>query len=157
MDAPPHQAPRASGGYAWSCWGTLVAGILQIVWGSIMTGVLFTALIAEGGSAETWEEADLPPNIPVEFVQGALVAGFGVLTAAGAIAIAGAISALRRRRWWLAFAGAVVAIGTNGLFLCPVGPIFGIWLAALLVRTEVRESFDDQRPAPADEDGTPWR
>ncbi len=138
-------------------WGTIVAGLVQFAFGALMTVGMYMAFFVEDPT-EVWEDAELPPGFSPEFMSWAMVLMFGGLTATGGVMIAGGIAALRRGRWWLALAGAVTAIALNGMFLCPIGPIFGIWLIVRLLQPEIRESFANQTPAvPIEADESAWR
>ncbi len=153
----PRQRPLP-GGYAWACGGVIAAGIVQVLLGAAMTAIMFVGLYVEGSPQDLNEDGGLPPGLAPEVLAAWLVALFAGTSLGGLVLVAGGLAARRRRRYLLAVIGAIFAIGLQGLYLCPIGPVFGFWLLVLLLRHEVREAFAEGARGPAAEDDPhAWR
>ena len=153
----PRQQPMP-GGYGWACGGVVAAGIVQVLAGAAMTAGMFIAFYVEGSPQDLNADGDLPPGFVPEALAAWMVALFAGTSLGGLVPVLGGLAAWRRRRYVLAVIGAIFAIGLQALYLCPIGPVFGVWLLVLLLRAEVREAFVDAAPRPAAEDDPgAWR
>ncbi len=149
---------RMPGGYGWACGGVVAAGVVQVVAGALMTALMFWGLYVEGSPADLNRDGELPPEIPPEALSAWMIALFGGTSLGGIVPILGGLAAYRRRRYVLAVLGAIFAVGLQALYLCPIGPVFGVWLLLLLLRAEVRDAFEDaSRGVPAEDDPRAWR
>jgi len=89
-----------------SDWMPLVAGILDLVAGvpALLLGILIAVAI----------NAEKPPALVAAFQMQALwgmLPSLGIpLIIAGIVAIAGGFAALKKKVWWLALAGSVIAV-----------------------------------------------
>jgi hypothetical protein len=113
-------------------WKSTTAGVLEIVAGAFQIVAGMAVVLIAGGVAGGLRIAELPRLallVPLP-----LIAGVGVpLLVLGAVALAGGISALRRKRWGLALAGGICA-------LLPLHTLLGI-LAIVFVAMS-REEFN---------------
>jgi uncharacterized membrane protein HdeD (DUF308 family) len=112
---------------------SIISGILEIILG---VGIMFWGSLV-GTLGERWQDlaeiwpdwgavALIPPDALSMITTGALIIGI-VMLVIGIIALVGGIHAIRRRRWGLALAGAILSFP----FL-PLGGILGL-LAIIFV------------------------
>jgi hypothetical protein len=111
-------------------WKPFVAGILNIVVGTINLFAMFIVIVlvvgVSGGALAVLRIAELMPIWLSGVLQGALVIGAILAAVFSALPLLGGIYAAQRKNWGLALAGSIVAI----LAVAPFGIVSTILVAS---------------------------
>ena len=118
-------------------WIPTVAGVLEIV-AAICALIGSVALVFASCVINVIPDLQHDPDIPVELLTGLLLTLSGLVFVGGLVCLAGGIAALRRRGWFWAVTGAIVA-----LFLMTPAGVFALVLVLLGER-----EFSDRQSAP---------
>ena len=118
-------------------WIPTVAGVLEIV-AAIFALIGSLALVFVSCVINSIPDLQHNPEVPVELLTGLFLTLSGLVFLGGLACLVGGIAALRRRGWFWAVAGAIVA-----LFVMTPAGVFALVLVLLGER-----EFSDRQSAP---------
>lgn len=121
--------------------------ILLIVAGGLgIVGSLFS-IVQHIVGASFMNMNQLPPNMPPQFQQMmTMMMGLGIPFAIlglllNGVVLFGGISMLSLRRWGLVLAACIIAMACGNPCCCPIGIAAGIWGIIIIVKPEVKPTF----------------